>query len=177
MGTILKNYSNIRDFYRTLDPSFSINKKNEDTLEYAKENFMEDTKFEEYINKNTKNGTKFKYPTDERFKELTPFYETVNNKYINFTSTTQDSIVQLACGKDNEYLKDLIDLLFKSEEGYNKFRYNFNVIRPLRTNEEKHGTISKNISRNRDEYEKTQILEATLVQTIQGFCDIRKGDV
>ena len=71
----------------------------------------------------------------------------------------------------------MIELLFKSEESYNKFRYNFNVIRPLRTNEENHEMISKSKSRHKNEYEKTEIMETTLVQTIQGFCDIRKGDV
>ena len=49
-----------------------------------------------------------------------------------------------------------------------KCRYNFNVIRPLRFTKDFKGAFS-------DDVNKVTIADATLSQTIQGFCDIKES--
>ena len=194
MGTILKNYTKIRDKYNDLKISITDKSTlNITILTYIKDTLMFKYLFDKLIKndldpnvKDQKNQIKYyEFPRDKKFEYLTPFYEFTDNqtqtqKYILFTSKTS-TIINEASGNNNKYLLDLIDLLFKTESNSNKYRYNFNVIRPMRETYDyrKFFESTRTVARMQlqDEKHKSDVLEATLVETIQGFCDIRKGDV
>jgi hypothetical protein len=143
-----------------------------------------------------------KFPIDETLNFLNPFHTTtsdpsVPNKFI-YLEGGNPIYKKCITPAENIFIIDLIDklLLSKKNDTRFKYRYNINVIRPLRDEQlfleaqppltgNWGGTVSRaatstpNIKELRNPLNggtKKAMLDATLIKTLEGFCEISNAD-
>ena len=190
MGAILTHYKEIRDEHvKTIKIDTNITNKSEELFEklFKIENeLITKVKIVDKLSTIKKNTVSF--PDDPKLDFLKPFYKE-NGKFVCFKGG--NPIFEKCLKKEeNKFIVDLLDNLFFAHSDKRKTRYNINVIRPLRHILEtgelggiiQHAQFTTLISSlAQQEKEKNGgsekvMLDNTLIGTLEGFCNIQKGD-
>ena len=172
MTVLIVNYKN----YKTLPvddiPSYILKELIEEDVFLNKMEVSEKV----YEPKDYKAFIPFNKSSENKKPQDPQKYTKVQIKTFKGKEDESNNKIQLYYNK-NDFIKELSNLLFSNDDKLIKIRFNINVVRPLRTGTNTTKTTNViDITKLDTKKETKLVLDNTLVQTLQGFCEISGAD-